>query len=319
MNSKEIQLSLAFCGALAAVLLISAPVNEKIALAGSGIACIISSGLFYGGISKYFSDKEKQTQTAEEQTKLLIENFETKLKQTQNSTNAQIKSVISNLNDNLSNSLQKPISELQNSTNAGLKEVVESIENLYDSLNGSMGATLNEVSDNLLNLSKSIKLIKIETEKISNNTNRLKDLNETFEAKLSQNQNSTNDGLKEVVESIENLDDNLNDSMGATLNEVSDNLLNLFESVKLIKIETENNSSNTNKLKDLNKTSVEILENIEDLSGSLSEVSKLNETLQELLRTMSRQEEIYQTMLNQYKSMTSKDVELIESLAKKIR
>ena len=244
MNSKEIQLSLAFCGALAAVLLISAPVNEKIALAGSGIACIISSGLFYGGISKYFSDKEKQTQTAEEQTKLLIENFETKLKQTQNSTNAQIKSVISNLNDNLSNSLQKPISELQNSTNAGLKE---------------------------------------------------------------------------VVESIENLDDNLNDSMGATLNEVSDNLLNLFESVKLIKIETENNSSNTNKLKDLNKTSVEILENIEDLSGSLSEVSKLNETLQELLRTMSRQEEIYQTMLNQYKSMTSKDVELIESLAKKIR
>ena len=271
MNSKEIQLSLAFCGALAAMLLISAPVNEKIALAGSGIACIISSGFFYGGINKYFADKEKQTQTAEEQTKLLIENFEAKLKQTQNSTNAQFKSVISNFNDTLSNSLQKTISELQISTNSQLQEVVESIENLNSMLSNSLKRSVSEL------------------------------------------QISTNKQFQEVVEAIENLDDSFNNS---PLNEVADNL---SDTVKQIHIDTENIDNNTGKIKALTKTSDEILENIEDVSAKIAEISKLNETLQELLRTMNQQEEFYQTMLNQYKNMTSKDAELIENLARKLR
>ena len=73
--SKEIQMTLSFCGALAAMILISAPVNETTALAGSGVAFFISGGFFYGGIGKYFADKEKQTQDAEQKAELTLKNF----------------------------------------------------------------------------------------------------------------------------------------------------------------------------------------------------------------------------------------------------
>lgn len=228
MNSKEVQLSLSFCGALAAMLLISAPVNETISLAGSCIAFIISSGFFYGGISKYFADKEKQSLHAEKQAELTIE----------------IVKAIKNLNDNLSDSIQKPIAELQNSTNAQLKD---------------------------------------------------------------------------VIEAMESLDDTLNDSVVKPLNEVSDTLSTISDTVKLIKTETETLESNTSKIKELHKTSKDIFDEIEGLSKNITEISKVNETLQELLRTMSHQEEFYQTTLNQYKNMTTKDVELIENLARKLK
>ncbi|MBR0262181.1 MAG: hypothetical protein IJQ85_10375 [Selenomonadaceae bacterium] len=210
MSSKEVQLSLSFCGALAAILLISAPVNEMIALVGSGTAFIISSGFFYGGIKKYFDDKEKQTQIIGNQTELLIKNFEEKFNQSQNSTTVQ------------------------------LKEVVEAIENLDDTFNDSVG-------------------------------------------KLAEN-----------------------------VSETSDTLNNIKGNAEII----ENNSD---KLKDLHKSAKSILDEIETLSGNVKEISKVNEALQELMRTMNRQEEFYKALLNQYNNMTAKDVELIENLARKLR
>lgn len=46
MISKEIQLSLSFCSALAAILLSSAPINEMTSLVGSGIAVLLSADFF---------------------------------------------------------------------------------------------------------------------------------------------------------------------------------------------------------------------------------------------------------------------------------
>lgn len=214
MISKEIQLSLSFCSALAALLLISAPVNETILLAGSGVALLFSGGFFYGGISKYFADQEKQAQNLTEQTALLIKKFEEKINQIQSTTDAQ---------------------------------------------------------------------------------------------------------LKNAVEAVENLDNTLNDLVGHKLNEISETLTEMSAGVNFIKADTESTERNTSKLKDLQKTAQETLDNIEDLSKNVSEISKVNETLHELKKTLSHQEEFYQMTLSQYKSMTTKDVELIENLARKLR
>ena len=299
MNSKEVQLSLAFCGALAAIILISSPLNETVALAGSGAAFIIACGFFYSGLSKYFADKEKQTQITEEQTRFLVENFEKKLLQSQNSANAQLLTATKNFNDTLSNSFQKPISELQNSINAQLQDVIEVIENLERKLLQSQ----NFANAQLQTATKNF-----------NDT-----LNNSFKKPISELQNSINAQIKEIIEAVENLDDSLNDSIGVTLNEISDNVSNVADNVKHIKTETENIGNNSSKIKEINKTSAELLENVEDLSKSITEVSKINETLQNLLRTINHQEEFYQTMLSQYKNMTTKDVELIENLARKLR
>lgn len=228
MNLKEVQLSLSFCGALAAIILISAPVNETFSLVSSGISFIVSSGFFYSGISKYFADKEKQTRHAEQQAEFTLE----------------IVKAIKNLNDNLGDSVRKPMVELQNSTNVQLKE---------------------------------------------------------------------------TVKAIESLDDTLNDSIVNPLNEISDTLSTMSDTAKLIQTEAETLENNTNKIKELHKTSKEILDEIEDLSKNIKEISKVNETLQELIRTMSHQEEFYQMTLSQYTNMTTKDVELIENLARKIK
>ena len=206
MISKEIQLSLSFCSALAALLLISAPVNETILLAGSGVALLFSGGFFYGGI--------KQAQNLTEQTALLIKKFEEKINQIQSTTDAQ---------------------------------------------------------------------------------------------------------LKNAVEAVENLDNTLNDLVGHKLNEISETLTEMSAGVNFIKADTESTERNTSKLKDLQKTAQETLDNIEDLSKNVSEISKVNETLHELKKTLSHQEEFYQMTLSQYKSMTTKDVELIENLARKLR
>lgn len=228
MSSKKVQLSLSFCTALAAMLLISAPVNETTSLVGSGVALFISSGFFYGGISKYFADKEKQTLQAEQQTELARE----------------IIKAIGSLNDTLGDSIQRPIAEFQTATNVKLKE---------------------------------------------------------------------------VVEAIESLDDSLNDSIANPLNEVSDTLSTLSDNVNLIKTNAQTTEINTGKLKELLKTAKDMLDEIEGLSKNINDVSKVNETLQELIQTLNSQKEFYQMTLSQYKDMTAKDVELIENLARKLR
>ncbi|MBQ4494886.1 MAG: hypothetical protein II968_03870, partial [Selenomonadaceae bacterium] len=148
MNSKEVQLSLSFCGALAAILLISAPVNEMTSLVGSGVALFISSGFFYGGISKYFADKENQTELSREIIKAigslnnsLGDSIQRPIAEAQTATNAQLKEVvkaIGSLHDSLGDSIQRPIAEAQTATNAQLEEVVKAIGSLHDSLGDSI-------------------------------------------------------------------------------------------------------------------------------------------------------------------------------------
>ena len=214
MNSKEVQLSLSFCGALAAVLLISAPINESTSLYGSGFSFLIAGGFFYRGITQYFAEKGNQALNATQQLELIIQSFD-------------------------------------------------------------------------------------------NN--------------FTQYQNATKNQLQEVIAAIESLDDTLNDSIAKPLGEVSETLVTMSERVNSINTYTEYIERNTGKLKSLPKTVEDILDEIEKISQNIDNISKINDTLKELMRIMNKQEEFYQTMLNQYKNMTDKDVEMIDNLARKLR
>ena len=218
--AKEIQLSLAFCGALAAMILISAPVNEMTALTGSGIAFLISGGFFYGGINKYFADKEQREQHTQ---------------------------------DIIATSL-KDLTDNQNRTGEQFRAIID-------------------------------------------------------------NQNRTGEQFKAVVAAIENLDDALNDK----LIEMTDTLSAMSENVSGIKADAGNIENNTSKLAALQKSAKSILDEISELSEGVGEVSKVNDALRELMNALDNQKEFYQTILNQYKGMTAKDVELIENLARKLR
>ena len=103
------------------------------------------------------------------------------------------------------------------------------------------------------------------------------------------------------------------------MNEASESFLTMSNRVNLIKTNAETMEDNTSKLKELLKTTKKIFDELEDLSKNINNVSKVNETLQELIQTMNSQKEFYQTTLSQYKDMTAKDVELIENLARKLR
>ena len=192
MNSKEVQLSLSFCGALAAILLISAPVNEMTSLVGSGVALFISSGFFYGGISKYFADKEQQTELSREIIK-----------------------AIGSLNNSLGDSIQRPIAEAQTATNAQLKEVVEAIESLDDVLNDSIANPLNEASENLSTLSEAVNLIKANAQTTESNTGKLKELLKT---------------AKDTLDELEDLSKNISDV--SKVNETLQELIQTMNSQK---------------------------------------------------------------------------------------
>ena len=192
MNSKEVQLSLSFCGALAAILLISAPVNEMTSLVGSGVALFISSGFFYGGISKYFADKENQTELSREIIK-----------------------AIGSLNNSLGDSIQRPIAEAQTATNAQLKEVVEAIESLDDALNNSIANPLNEASENLSTLSEAVNLIKANAQTTESNTGKLKELLKT---------------AKDTLDELEDLSKNISDV--SKVNETLQELIQTMNSQK---------------------------------------------------------------------------------------
>ena len=183
--TKEVQLTAAFCGALAAIILISAPVSESIALGGSGVAFLISGGFFYGGMKNYSADKEKLNRHSAEQAAQQIQ---------------------------------------------------------------------------------------------------------------------------AVIDALENLDDNLS----RKLDDMSETLTTLADNTSIIKADTNDVANNAGKLKDLHKSLKSILDEVEDLS-------KVDETLRGLIETMNRQTEFYRASLGQYKDMTEKDVELIETLARKLR
>ena len=123
-----------------------------------------------------------------------------------------------------------------------------------------------------------------------------------------QFQNLINEQLKLIVEELENLNDSakpIADMANATTSTIPDKL-------SVMKSSADQIESNTSKLRDLQKTTKSILEN-------LDEVSKIEETLQSLIKTLSLQEEFYKTYLSQYQNVTARDAELIENLARKLR
>lgn len=390
--SKEIQLSLAFCGALAAILLISAPVNETISLCGSGVAFLISSGFFYGGISKHFADKEKPDPYAEQQAELMkaiidlpntlhesvrktleeiadtlsalsytindlktgttaierntakIKDFDEIFTKLHTETDNRLKEVIETV-DIMSNSVNKPLSEiadalsalstvangiksdttsidgnvakvrsfgelsvrLQNSTSNRLKEMIDN----FGAMNDSIVKPLNEIIDALSTMSYVVSSIKTGTTAIERNTAKIKDLDEKF----IQLHNATDNRLKEVIETV----DALNDSVGKPLDNVSDTLSTMIDIVSNIRSEADEIKTHTGKLKDLNRTVKSILDDVSDSSQNADKTAKVIESLQELMQVIKRQEEIYQTVLHQYKEMSTKDIALIENLARKLR
>ena len=249
MNSKEVQLSLSFCGALAAILLISAPVNEMTSLVGSGVALFISSGFFYGGISKYFADKENQTELSREIIKAigslnnsLGDSIQRPIAEAQTATNAQLKEVvkaIGSLHDSLGDSIQRPIAEAQTATNAQLKEVVEAIESLDDVLNDSIANPLNEASENLSTLSEAVNLIKANAQTTESNTGKLKELLKT---------------AKDTLDELEDLSKNISDV--SKVNETLQELIQTMNSQK------EFYQTTLSQYKDMTVKDVELIENL---------------------------------------------------------
>lgn len=390
--SKEIQLSLAFCGALAAILLISAPVNETISLCGSGVAFLISSGFFYGGISKHFADKEKPDPYVEQQVELIkaiigipnilnesigkpleeiantlstlsdtvngiktgttaierntikIENLEEICTRLHGATENRFKEVIEAV-DIMSNSVSKPLNEmtdalsalstvangiksdttsiegnvakvrsfgelsvrLHNTTSTRLKEMIDNV----GAMNDSIVKPLNEIIDALSTMSYVVSSIKTVTTAIERNTVKIKNLDEIF----IQLNTATDNRLKEVIETV----DALNDSVGKPLDNVSDTLSTMIDIMSNIRSEADEIKTHTGKLKDLNRTVKSILDDVSDYSQDADKTAKVIESLKELTQMIKRQEEIYQTMLHQYKEMSTKDIALIENLARKLR
>lgn len=224
--SKEIQLSLSFCGALAALLFISAPVSETASLVGSGSAFLVAGGFFYVGISKCFSDKAKQLADAERHAELLYETFKI--------GDEQLQAIVA-----VTNKLNNQLAQRDEKLDSRFNDVINAVENLEDSLKP------------LSLMSETLKTI-----------------------------NNTVGKLNVVAGTIE---------------------------------------YNSGKLNDLLKATQDVADNLEDVAENVEKISLIKEGLQELANVLKRQEEFYNTTLNQYKSISGKDVELIETLAQKLR
>ena len=158
--SKEIQMTLSFCGALAAMILISAPVNETTALAGSGVAFFISGGFFYGGIGKYFADKERQTQDAEQKAELTLKNFAENFIRAQNELGEQNLELVAEM---------KNQSEILNNAADTLKRLALDC------------AAVKDNSDELKKLSKSNRDILDEMEDLAENVEKVSAIKETLQ------------------------------------------------------------------------------------------------------------------------------------------
>ena len=171
MSSKEVQLSLSFCGALAAILLMSAPINEMTALYSSGFSFLIAAGFFYKGITTYFAEKETQALNAAQQSELTLKEFENQFIQYQNATNAQ------------------------------LQEIVTAIENLDDTLNDSIAKPLQDVTETVSTMSASVNLIKTGTENIESNTGKIKNLTKTAD--------DISDEIEDLTKNVADLSKNI--------------------------------------------------------------------------------------------------------------
>ena len=162
--SKEIQMTLSFCGALAAMILISAPVNETTALAGSGVAFFISGGFFYGGIGKYFADKEKQTQDAEQKAELTLKNFAENFIRAQNELGEQNLELVAEMKNQ-----SEILTEILNNAADTLKRLALDC------------AAVKDNSDELKKLSKSNRDILDEMEDLAENVEKVSAIKETLQ------------------------------------------------------------------------------------------------------------------------------------------
>lgn len=171
MSSKEVQLSLSFCGALAAILLMSAPINEMTALYSSGFSFLIAAGFFYKGITTYFAEKETQALNAAQQSELTLKEFENQFIQYQNAVNSQ------------------------------LQNVIKAIENLDDTLNDSIAKPLQDVTETVSTMSASVNLIKTGTENIESNTGKIKNLTKTAD--------DISDEIEDLTKNVADLSKNI--------------------------------------------------------------------------------------------------------------
>ena len=171
MSSKEVQLSLSFCGALAAILLMSAPINEMTALYSSGFSFLIAAGFFYKGITTYFAEKETQALNAAQQSELTLKEFENQFIQYQNAVNSQ------------------------------LQNVIKAIENLDDTLNDSIAKPLQDVTETVSTMSASVNLIKTGTENIESNTGKIKNLTKTAD--------DISDEIEDLTKNVDALSKNI--------------------------------------------------------------------------------------------------------------
>lgn len=171
MSSKEVQLSLSFCGALAAILLMSAPINEMTALYSSGFSFLIAAGFFYKGITTYFAEKETQALNAAQQSELTLKEFENQFVQYQNAVTSQ------------------------------LQNVIEAIENLDDTLNDSIAKPLQDVTETVSTMSASVNLIKTGTENIESNTGKIKNLTKTAD--------DISDEIEDLTKNVADLSKNI--------------------------------------------------------------------------------------------------------------
>ena len=254
MTSKATQLTLSFCGALASMLLISAPINEMVALAGSGTAFLISAVCFYGGMNKYFADKETQMQSSGQLTELLIKNqsnINKKLEEITESVANLKETLATPLNDIseavsitsnemqkigfISESIEKNITKNQSDINNKIDEIIDSIANLEESL----ATPLENISETLSSTSSNVKKIANASAGIENNAEKIQDLNKS---------------AKHIFEEIEDL--------SSKIENISEIKSSLQELITAINQQEQFYKTMMNQYNSMNGKDIELIENL---------------------------------------------------------
>lgn len=140
MSSKAVPLAISFGSALTALIL--SPMNNTVALGGSGAALLVSCGFFYVGLKNFFADREEREQQRRE---ILTGNFQRLI-------------------------------DAQSRAEKQRQELFDELANLSDAVKDSVAVPLAEMPDALAKISAQVKILNDNAETIGEHVGKLKKL-----------------------------------------------------------------------------------------------------------------------------------------------
>ena len=124
---------------------------------------------------------------------------------------------------------------------------------------------------------------------------------------------------QEIFDELANLSDAVKDSVAVPLAEMPDTLAKISAQVKILNDNAENIDEHVGKLKKLVKVTEDLVDEINSVAQNVDKIAVVKDALKSLETAITRQEEFYQAALNQYREMSGRDVDLIETLSRKLR